>query len=71
MTQQERIIEYITEFGSISPLEAFRDLGCMRLAAQIFELEKKGYTFDHIMQTGTNRFGEKIHYMRYSFKFED
>ena len=71
MTQQERIIEYITEFGSISPLEAFKDLGCTRLAAQIFELEKKGYVFDHIPQTGTNRFGEKTRFTRYSFKFED
>lgn len=71
MTQQDRILNYIRDFGSISPLEAFRDLGCMRLAAQIFELQKKGYKFDHIMQTGANRYGETIHYMRYSFKFED
>lgn len=71
MTQQERILEYIRDFGSISPIEAFRDIGCTRLAGQIFELEKKGYLFDHIPQTVTNRYGEKRHYMRYSFKFED
>lgn len=71
MTQQERIIDYITRFGSITPAEAFIDLGCYRLAAQIFELQKKGYEFDHIWQSSTNRFGEKVRYMRYSFKFED
>ena len=71
MTQQDRILEYITTVGSITPLEAFKDIGCTRLAAQIFDLERKGYEFDHIMQTGTNIFGEKMHYMKYSFKFED
>ena len=71
MTQQERILDYIATFGSITPLEAFRDIGCTRLAGQIFELEKKGYVFDHIWQTAENRYGEKCHYMKYSFKFED
>ena len=71
MTQQERIINYITEFGSISPLEAFKDIGCTRLAAQIFVLEKKGYEFNHVMESGTNRYGEKTHFMRYSFKSEE
>lgn len=71
MTQQDRILEYIKTFGSITPLEAFRDIGCTRLGAQIFELEKKGYEFDHIWQTSENRFGEKTRYMRYSFKFKD
>ena len=71
MTQQERILDYIVTFGSISPLEAFRDIGCTRLAGQIFELEKKGYVFNHIRQTGTNRYGEKTHFMRYSFRIEE
>lgn len=71
MTQKERVMEYITEFGSITPLEAFKDLGCMRLADVIWKLEKDGYEFDHVMQTGINRFGEKTHFMRYSFKYKD
>ena len=65
MTQQERIIAYVKEFGSISPLEAFKDIGCMRLAAQIFELEKKGNLFNHVNEHATKRFGEATHYTRY------
>lgn len=45
-TQCERILEYITEFGSITTLEAFKDLGCTRLASRICDLKRKGYAFD-------------------------
>lgn len=38
MTQTERIYEYLKEYGSITALEALRDLGIMRLGARIFEL---------------------------------
>ena len=30
-TQKERIRQYMEDFGSITPLEALRDLGIMRL----------------------------------------
>lgn len=41
MTQTDRVLMYMRDFGSISPLEAMRDLGCMRLAARISDLKKK------------------------------
>lgn len=40
MTQKDKIIEYMKEHGSITPLEALRHCGCMRLGARIFELKK-------------------------------
>lgn len=42
MTQAERILEYMKEHGSISPLEAADEIGCMRLAAKIADLKESG-----------------------------
>jgi len=42
MTQKERISKYLDDFGSITPLEAMRDLGIMRLGARIWEMIRDG-----------------------------
>tara|TARA_Y100001937_G_C6994914_1_gene273799 strand:+ start:61 stop:450 length:390 start_codon:yes stop_codon:yes gene_type:complete len=41
-TQKHKILHHLDRFGSISPLEALKHYGCMRLAAQILELKKDG-----------------------------
>ena len=66
MTQEQRIIEYINHFGSITTMEAFTDLGITRLASRIHDLQKSGYDIQREMVKGKNRYGEPIHYMRYS-----
>lgn len=42
-TQCQRILDYMDQFGSISTLEAFRDLGVARLASRIHDLKDMGY----------------------------
>lgn len=68
MTQSKRVINYINQYGSITPLDAFRDLGITKLATRISELKKEGYTFYQKYEKNKNRFGETVYYMRYSFK---
>ena len=66
MGQKERVLKYIGTYGSISPLEAFRDLGITKLATVISNLRYQDHTI--IYQTlcySHNRFGEKVHFMRY------
>ena len=41
-TQNQRILNYLKEFGSITQLEALKDLGIMRLASRISELRAMG-----------------------------
>lgn len=41
--QKEQILEHIEKYGSITPLEAQRLYGCMRLGARIWDLRKDGY----------------------------
>ena len=67
-TQTQRIIDYISEFGSISQLEALRDLGIMRLASRISDLKRQGYKIISTTETVSNRFGEKCHIKRYSIR---
>lgn len=42
-TQVERIKKYIKDFGSITTLEAFTELGIVRLGARISEMRKVLY----------------------------
>ena len=71
MTKQcERVLNYIKEFGSISPMEAFRDLGITKLATRISEMIKEGINIEKKREKAINRFGEPVYYMRYSLKKE-
>lgn len=68
MTQKQRVLDYIEQFGSISSMEAFQDLGITRLSAVIFDLKKLGHEFETKAEHGLNRFGEKTNFARYSLK---
>ena len=69
-TQSERILDYINQYGSITPLEAMRDIGCMRLAARIADLKELGYPIVSETVAVPNRYGEKCHVKRYSMEDE-
>lgn len=64
-SQKERIIKYIKKFGSITDLEASRDLGIQQLGARIDQLKKEGCMFKTEWEHGKNRFGEMTTYKRY------
>lgn len=64
-TQNERIIAYIREFGSITQLEAHQELGVMRLASRISDLRKKGYKIVSEREIVMNRWEEKCPIKRY------
>ena len=70
MTQGERIIKYINDFGSITSFEAYTDLGITQLGARLHELQNDGYSFKRQVEKGKNRYGEPVHYTRYSL-YED
>ena len=65
MTQCERVLEYMKKFGSINPLEAIRDIGCMRLASRIGDLKDQGYGISRRMKTIKNRYGKDVSFAEY------
>lgn len=64
-TQHSRIKKYIEDFGSITPMQAFSDLGITKLATRIGEMERKGYKVKREIIESLNRYGEPTHYMKY------
>lgn len=67
MTQKELVLQYITDFGSITPMEAFNDLGITKLATRISEMRKEGKEFKIDMVKKKNRYGKPVRFARYSF----
>lgn len=67
MTQKDMVLDYINEFGSITPVDAFRDLGITRLAAVVCNLRREGHDIHKEREHAYNRYGQKVRYARYSF----
>lgn len=67
ITQCEMIEDYINEYGSISALEALRDLGCYRLASRICQMKKSGLNIKSEMVSVATRNGGRTHIARYSW----
>lgn len=64
-TQCDRIRNYLSDFGSITQLQALSDLGIMRLASRISEMRKDGENIlDRIIEV-KNRYGEICHVKQY------
>lgn len=66
LSQNQRVIEYMQEKGSITQMEALNKLGVMRLASRISDLRRNGYKITGSMETVKNRYGEKCRVKRYS-----
>lgn len=67
-TQNERIIDYINKFGSITQIQASADLGVMRLASRISDLRRLGYPVESEMIKVKNRYGEDCKVKRYRLR---
>ena len=65
LTQCERIIRHLTDFGSITSLEAVNEYGIMRLASRINDLKGQGYPILSERVTGKNRYNETTSYSVY------
>ena len=69
MTQKEQILDYLERFETITPMEAFADLGITKLATRISEMRRKdGLEFNIEMIKGKNRLGKHMRYAKYSLK---
>ncbi len=67
VSQKQMVLDYMREFGSITPMDAFRDLGITRLAAVVCRLRREGHDIHTEREHGKNRYGQPTRYARYSF----
>lgn len=68
MSQHEQIIAYITNHGSITPMDAYGALGITKLATRVSEMRRKGVEFEITIEKGRNKFGKAVRYARYRLK---
>ena len=65
LTQEQRILDHLQTFGSITQIDALKEYGIMRLASRISDLRDKEYDIETTYENSLNRYGEKIRYARY------
>ena len=65
MTQCERIIRHLTDYGAITTMEAFADYGITRLSGRIYDLRRRGYRITSADTVGRNRYGEPVRFTTY------
>lgn len=71
ITQVDRVLAYMRDFGSITQLEAFKDLGVMRLGARIYDLRRRGHTILSRQVSSKNRYGQTVFYSQYWLKEQE
>lgn len=65
LTQCDRVLRHLEDFGSITSLEAMTEYGIMRLASRIADLKAQGYAIESERVTGKNRYEETTNYSVY------
>ena len=58
LTQNERVINYLSQGNKITSLDAWKELGIMRLASRIYDIKRQGVAIEKEQITVKNRFGE-------------
>lgn len=66
MKQTEQILDYMKNYGGITPMDALKDIGCMRLAARIADLKREGHRIKGEKIEVRRRDGSKAHVTRYT-----
>ena len=66
LSQCEKIVAYMQKYGSITQLQAYVDIGCVRLPSRIYDLKRKGYGIKREMIKVKNREGEQVPIAKYS-----
>lgn len=69
ITQKDRVVRHILDFGSISSFEAFREYGITRLSAIIYILRHdEMMPIKAIAESTINRYGEPVSFFHYYLK---
>lgn len=68
MSQNDKVLRHLRDYGSISSMEAMQEYGIMRLASRISDLKRAGIPIHREMIAGKNRYGEPTSYARYSME---
>ena len=65
MTQMERVLKYMDDFGSITVAEAINEIGVGSLTKCISNIRKSGIEIETRTVCHKNRYGENTHHAEY------
>ena len=65
MTQAQRMLKYIDDFGFITTYQAVVDLGIVSPSRRICDLRQSGINIVSDTVYTKNRYGEPTHYFKY------
>lgn len=65
MTQTEKVLCHIINRGSITPLEAMKEYGIMRLGARVHDIRAAGIPIKSEIVVAKNADGKPVHYAKY------
>lgn len=68
LTQRERILRHLEDWKSITRAEAMQEYGIANITARISELKAAGYPVKTNTVYGKNRYGEPIHWAKYTLE---
>lgn len=68
LSQCDKILRHLEDYGSITSLEAMSEYGIMRLASRVSDLKKKGFPISREMVKGKNRYGEETCFAKYTME---
>lgn len=70
VTQCERVLRHLNDFGSLTSAEAITEYGIYRLASRISDLRKLGFPIESERVKSKNRYGETVSFAKYSLRSE-
>ena len=65
MSQNQKVLQHMQKWGSITARDAYECYGIMRLGARVDDLKHMGHRISTEMEKGENRYGEPTRYARY------
>lgn len=65
LTQCDRVLRHLEDYGSITSLEAVNEYGIMRLASRIADLKGQGHNIVSERGSSKNRYGEQTSFSIY------
>ena len=65
MRMEDRILEHLEKYGSITSWFAIKEYGCTRLSQYILLLRKRNLNITDTWEHTKNRYGQSVKYKKY------
>lgn len=71
LSQKDRIMIHLHDYGEITSWEAIKEYGITRLSDLIYKLRNQGWNIENEWEHTKNRYGDKVKFVRYKLVKND